>query len=119
MPYLADLGISHCYTSPCFAARTGSSHGYDVVNPTELNAEMGGMESFLVFNRLLKNHGMGQVLDIVPNHMGVMGSDNQWWLDVLENGPSSFFASFFDIDWEPVKSELRHKILVPVLGEPS
>jgi len=118
VPYLAELGISHCYTSPCFAARTGSSHGYDVVNPTKLNAEMGGMEGFLQLNRFLKKNGMGQILDIVPNHMGVMGSDNQWWLDVLENGPSSFFAPFFDIDWEPVKSELRHKILVPVLGEP-
>lgn len=118
VPYLARLGISHCYTSPCFAARSGSSHGYDVVNPNELNSEIGGLQQYQQFNHRLKENGMGQLLDIVPNHMGVMGSDNHWWLDVLENGLSSFYAPFFDIDWEPVKEELRHKILVPVLGEP-
>ncbi len=118
VPYLAELGISHCYTSPCFAARSGSSHGYDVVNPNDFNQELGGMEGYRTLCRALKEHGMGQVMDIVPNHMGVMGSDNAWWLDVLENGPASSYAPFFDIEWEPVKGELRHKLLVPVLGEP-
>ena len=116
--YLAELGISHCYTSPCFAARSGSTHGYDVVDPNDFNKEIGGMEDFRKFNQVLKEHDMGQIIDIVPNHMGVMGSDNVWWLDVLENGRSSMFAHFFDIDWQPVKRELRDKLLVPVLGEP-
>lgn len=116
--YLSDLGISHCYTSPCFAARSGSTHGYDVVDPNDFNKEIGGMEDFHKFNSALKAKNMGQIMDIVPNHMGVMGSDNLWWLDVLENGPSSSYAEFFDIDWEPAKNELRHKLLVPILGEP-
>ncbi len=118
IPYLAELGISHCYTSPCFAARSGSSHGYDVVDPNDFNQEIGGMDEYKKFNRTLREYGMGQIIDIVPNHMGVMGSDNLWWLDVLENGRSSAYADFFDIDWEPVKGELRGKLLVPVLGEP-
>ena len=116
--YLADLGISHCYTSPFFAARAGSTHGYDVVDPNDINQEMGGMAEFKKFNQALKANGMGQIIDIVPNHMGVMGSDNVWWLDVLENGRSSAYAKFFDIEWQPVKTELREKLLVPVLGEP-
>ncbi len=118
VPYLAELGISHCYTSPCFAARSGSTHGYDVVDPNAFNEEIGGMDDFKRFNQILKDHTIGQIMDIVPNHMGVMGSDNVWWLDVLENGPSSSYAEFFDIDWEPVKGELRQKLLIPVLGEP-
>ncbi|MFT5701242.1 MAG: (1-_4)-alpha-D-glucan 1-alpha-D-glucosylmutase [Desulforhopalus sp.] len=118
VPYLAELGISHCYTSPCFAARAGSTHGYDVVDPNELNKEIGGMDEYLKFNETLKENGMGQIIDIVPNHMGVMGSDNVWWLDVLENGRSSAYAPFFDIDWQPVKVEMREKLLLPVLGEP-
>jgi 4-alpha-glucanotransferase/(1->4)-alpha-D-glucan 1-alpha-D-glucosylmutase len=116
--YLADLGISHCYTSPCFAARSGSTHGYDVVDPNAFNEEIGGMDDFRRFSQVLKDNNMGQIMDIVPNHMGVMGSDNLWWLDVLENGPSSSYAQFFDIDWDPAKGELRHKLLIPVLGEP-
>ncbi len=118
VPYLAELGISHCYTSPCFAARAGSTHGYDVVDPNDFNHEIGGMEGYRMFHRTLAAHGLGQVMDIVPNHMGVMGGDNAWWLDILENGRSSAFAQFFDIDWRPVKAELRDKLLVPVLGEP-
>lgn len=118
VPYLAELGISHCYTSPCFAARAGSTHGYDVVDPNDFNPEIGGMDGYDAFRRTLAEYGLGQVMDIVPNHMGVMGSDNVWWLDVLENGRSSAYAQFFDIDWHPVKTELRGKLLVPVLGEP-
>lgn len=116
--YLAELGISHCYTSPFFAARSGSSHGYDVVDPNDFNKEIGGMDEYRKFNQALREKGMGQIIDIVPNHMGVMGSDNVWWLDVLENGRSSAYAEFFDIDWQPAKGELRDKLLVPVLGEP-
>lgn len=116
--YLAELGISHCYTSPCFAARPGSTHGYDVVDPNGFNAEMGGPEEYRKLNRKIRENGMGQVMDIVPNHMGVMGSDNMWWLDVLENGRASSYAQYFDIDWQPVKDELRNKLLVPILGEP-
>ncbi|OGR15949.1 MAG: hypothetical protein A2X81_14930 [Desulfobacterales bacterium GWB2_56_26] len=118
IPYLADLGISHCYTSPCFAARAGSTHGYDVVDPNDFNPEIGGMDGYDAFHRRLAEYGLGQVMDIVPNHMGVMGSDNVWWLDVLENGRSSAYAQYFDIDWRPVKTELHGKLLVPVLGEP-
>ena len=118
VPYLAELGISHCYTSPCFAARSGSTHGYDVVDPNDFNQEIGGMDEYKKFNQTLRENSMGHIIDIVPNHMGVMGSDNLWWLDVLENGRSSAYADFFDIDWQPVKGELRGKLLVPVLGEP-
>ncbi len=116
--YLAELGISHCYTSPCFASRSGSTHGYDVVDPNDFNHEIGGMDDFKKFSQTLKENTMGQIMDIVPNHMGIMGGDNLWWLDVLENGQSSSYAPFFDIDWEPAKGELRHKLLIPVLGEP-
>lgn len=118
VPYLAELGISHCYTSPCFAARAGSTHGYDVVDPNGFNQEIGGMEGYQRFYRTMAEYGLGQVMDIVPNHMGVMGGDNAWWLDILENGRTSAYAEFFDIDWRPVKAELHDKLLVPVLGEP-
>lgn len=117
VPYLASLGISHCYASPYFRARPGSLHGYDIIDHNSLNPEIGSREDYEHFVAELHRHGMGQVLDIVPNHMGVMGSDNAWWLDVLENGQASQFADFFDIDWEPIKDELQGKILVPVLGD--
>jgi (1->4)-alpha-D-glucan 1-alpha-D-glucosylmutase len=117
VPYLHELGISHCYASPYLRARSGSPHGYDIVDHNTLNPEIGNAESFERFVRVLQEHGMGHILDLVPNHMGVGGNDNAWWLDVLENGPASAFASFFDIDWRPVKEELRGKILVPLLGD--
>jgi (1->4)-alpha-D-glucan 1-alpha-D-glucosylmutase len=116
VPYLAALGISHCYASPYLRARPGSIHGYDIIDHHHLNPEIGTPEDYERFVSALHEHGMGQVLDIVPNHMGVMGSDNAWWLDVLENGESSAYAEFFDIDWEPLKDELQGKVLVPVLG---
>jgi (1->4)-alpha-D-glucan 1-alpha-D-glucosylmutase len=117
VPYLAALGISHCYASPYLRARPGSTHGYDIIDHNSLNPEIGSAEDFARFVAALHAHGMGQVLDIVPNHMGVMGSDNAWWLDVLENGEASPYAEFFDIDWEPLKDELQGKVLVPVLGD--
>jgi (1->4)-alpha-D-glucan 1-alpha-D-glucosylmutase len=116
VPYLAELGISHCYVSPYLRARPGSTHGYDIIDHKSLNPEIGTPEDFEHFVAELKRHGMGQILDIVPNHMGVMGSDNAWWLDVLENGEASQYAEFFDIDWDPIKDELQGKVLIPVLG---
>jgi (1->4)-alpha-D-glucan 1-alpha-D-glucosylmutase len=117
VPYLADLGISHCYVSPCLKARSGSLHGYDIVDHNQLNPEIGTPEDFDRFVAALHEHGMGLILDIVPNHMAVMGSDNAWWLDVLENGQSSIYAGFFDIDWNPPTQDLQGKVLVPALGD--
>jgi (1->4)-alpha-D-glucan 1-alpha-D-glucosylmutase len=117
VPYLAQLGISHCYASPYLKARPGSMHGYDIVDHNQLNPEIGTPAEYDEFVETLHRHGMGQILDIVPNHMGVMGADNAWWLDVLENGEASSYAEFFDIDWQPIKDELQGKILVPVLDD--
>lgn len=117
VPYLAALGISHCYASPYLRARPGSTHGYDIIDHNSLNPEIGTSEDYEQFVVELHRHGMGQVLDIVPNHMGVMGADNAWWLDVLENGEASIYAGYFDIDWYPIKDELEGKVLVPILAE--
>jgi len=117
VPYLAALGISHCYVSPCLKARPGSMHGYDIVDHNSFNPEIGTAEEFDRFVDALHQHDMELIMDIVPNHMGVMGSDNAWWLDVLENGEASIYASFFDIDWQPLKEELHGKVLVPVLHD--
>jgi (1->4)-alpha-D-glucan 1-alpha-D-glucosylmutase len=117
VPYLASLGISHCYASPYLRARPGSMHGYDIIDHHQLNPEIGSPEDYERFVAALHEHGMGQILDIVPNHMGILGKDNAWWLDVLENGRASAYASYFDIDWEPLKDELQGKVLVPVLGD--
>ncbi len=117
VPYLSALGISHVYASPYLRARPGSLHGYDIIDHNTLNPEIGTREDYDYFVEELHRHGMRQILDIVPNHMGVMGSDNAWWLDVLENGEASDYAEFFDIDWYPIKDELQGKVLVPVLGD--
>jgi (1->4)-alpha-D-glucan 1-alpha-D-glucosylmutase len=117
VPYLSALGISHCYISPCLKARPGSMHGYDIVDHNSLNPEIGTAEDFDHLVATLHEHDMGLILDIVPNHMGVMGSDNAWWLDVLENGEASAYACFFDIDWHPLKDELHGKVLLPVLHD--
>jgi len=117
VPYLSELGISHFYASPYLRARAGSMHGYDIIDHNALNPELGTPKDYEGFVSELHRHGMRQILDIVPNHMGVMGSDNAWWLDVLENGEASDFADFFDIDWDPIKDELKGKVLVPVLAE--
>jgi (1->4)-alpha-D-glucan 1-alpha-D-glucosylmutase len=98
-------------------ARPGSLHGYDIIDHERLNPEIGTPEDYDQFVAILHDRGMGQILDIVPNHMGVMGSDNAWWLDILENGQASTYADYFDIDWEPAKDELQGKVLVPVLGD--
>jgi (1->4)-alpha-D-glucan 1-alpha-D-glucosylmutase len=118
VPYLAALGISHVYCSPYFRARAGSVHGYDVVDHNSFNPEIGSREDFEEFVAELRAHGMGHILDIVPNHVGVMGSDNAWWMDVLENGQASMYADYFDIDWNPANTELADKVLVPVLADP-
>jgi len=117
VPYLAALGVSHVYCSPYLRARAGSTHGYDIIDHTSLNPEIGSREDFEHFVAVLRAHGMGQILDMVPNHMGVMGADNAWWLDVLENGPASVYAGFFDIDWQPVNVYLTNRVLIPVLGD--
>jgi (1->4)-alpha-D-glucan 1-alpha-D-glucosylmutase len=117
LDYLRGLGISDCYASPLFMARPGSLHGYDVIDPTKLNPELGTREDFNEFSARLKRLGMGLVMDVVPNHMCVAGWGNQWWNDVLENGPSSRYASFFDIDWNPPKENLANKTLLPILGD--
>jgi (1->4)-alpha-D-glucan 1-alpha-D-glucosylmutase len=115
--YLRDLGISECYLSPITRARAGSVHGYDVINHREINPELGTEEDLQKFARMLQERGMGTVADIVPNHMSIGDASNQWWNDVLENGPSSPYAEFFDVDWNPPKHDLINKILLPVLGE--
>jgi len=117
VPYLSELGISHFYASPYRRARPGSMHGYDIIDHSSINPELGTPDDYEGFVSELHRHGMRQILDIVPNHMGVMGSDNSWWLDVLENGEASDFADFFDIDWDPIKDELKGKVLIPVLAE--
>lgn len=116
VPYLAALGISHCYASPYLKARSGSAHGYDIVDHCSLNPEIGRRQDFEALVIALQTFGMGQILDLVPNHMGVGGDDNRWWLDVLENGQASAYANFFDIHWRPLKEGLRGKVLLPILG---
>ena len=113
--YLKALGISHVYCSPYLQAAKGSQHGYDVVDQQRVNAELGGEEGHARFCATLKELGMGQVLDIVPNHMAT-GPENKYWWDVLENGPSSRFATWFDIDWNSPEVKLQNKVLIPVLG---
>jgi (1->4)-alpha-D-glucan 1-alpha-D-glucosylmutase len=110
VPYLARLGVSHIYASPITAAAPGSTHGYDVIDPTRINPELGGEAALRALVGALRAHGMGLVIDIVPNHMGVAGDSNPWWLDVLANGKASQFARVFDIDW-------RERIALPVLGD--
>lgn len=117
VPYWAALGISHLYTSPILGARPGSPHGYDVVDHGQLNPELGTRAEFDQLVAMLHAHGMGLVVDIVPNHMGVLGGDNAWWLDVLENGASSAYADFFDIDWPNADPVLDGKVLLPILGD--
>ena len=116
IPYLNDLGISDIYASPYYKAREGSLHGYDIVDHNTLNPEIGTEEEYHEMIRELQKYGMGQLLDVVPNHMCITSEHNAWWMDVLENGPSSLYSDYFDIDWEPVKKELKNKILIPILG---
>jgi (1->4)-alpha-D-glucan 1-alpha-D-glucosylmutase len=115
--YIKTLGVTHCYTSPWLKARPGSKHGYDIVDHNKINPEIGDQGGLMILVNKLSSQKMGLIADIVPNHMAIMGSDNAWWMDVLENGPASVYARFFDIDWRPVKRELFNKIAVPVLGD--
>lgn len=116
IPYLATLGISHVYASPLLMARPGSTHGYDIVDHSGLNPEIGNDVEFDALINELHRHGMGLILDFVPNHMGV-GADNPWWMDVLEWGQSSSYAGYFDIDWQPPEPSLAGKLLLPILGD--
>lgn len=114
--YLSALGITDIYASPYFKAQQGSLHGYDIVDPNALNPEVGTEEEYDELINELRKNGMGQILDIVPNHMCITSTDNIRWLDILENGPGSVYADFFDINWYPVKKELADKVLLPFLG---
>jgi len=112
--YLASLGVSHLYASPYLQAAPGSTHGYDVVDYGWVNAELGGADAHQRMTAALKDNGLGHVLDLVPNHMAT-GPENAWWWDVLQNGPSSRCAAYFDIDWHGPESRLRNKVLLPIL----
>ena len=114
---LRDLGISDVYASPIFKARAGSLHGYDIVDHRQIDPALGGADEFAKFSAALKTHGMGLILDIVPNHMGIAEASNAWWMDVLENGPSSSYASYFDIEWHPANPHLDNKVLLPILED--
>ena len=116
VPYLSKLGISHVYASPIFKAAAGSMHGYDVVDYGQLNPEIGSPEEFDAFVETLHAHGLRLILDFVPNHMGIDNGANPWWQDVIEHGELSRYADYFDIDWTPLKRELRNKVLLPFLG---
>ena len=116
-PYLARLGVSHVYSSPYLQAVSGSQHGYDVVDPHQVDADLGGARAHRRFSQTLGEVGLGQVLDIVPNHMAIIGSQNPWWWDVLENGPSSRYARYFDVEWDPPEARDRNQVLLPILGD--
>ena len=115
--YLADLGVTHLYSSPYLQAARGSTHGYDVVDPTRVNEELGGEEAHARLCQALAEKGLGQVLDIVPNHMAITERGNVWWWDVLENGAASRYAFYFDVDWHPPQERLRNTVLLPILGD--
>jgi (1->4)-alpha-D-glucan 1-alpha-D-glucosylmutase len=114
--YLRELGVSHLYASPYFKASPGSTHGYDVTDHNALNPEVGAQEDYEAYVAALKQNGLGQIVDFVPNHMGI-GPLNPYWMDVLENGRGSKYATYFDIDWHPLKEELAEKVLLPILGD--
>ncbi len=115
--YLTRLGVTHLYASPYLQAAPGSTHGYDVVDPSHVNQELGGEAAHAAMVQGLQAMGLGQVLDIVPNHMAIAGRRNAWWWDVLEDGPSSRYAMYFDVSWDPPEPRLRNLILVPVLSD--
>jgi len=117
VPYLADLGVSTLYASPIFQARPGSTHGYDVVDYGVLSEELGGEEGFAELIAALDAAGLGLLLDFVPNHMGIGSGTNGWWLSVLEHGRGSPYGAFFDIDWDPLATDMRGRVLLPILGD--
>ena len=120
VPYLSDLGITDMYSSPRYKARRGSSHGYDIANPLRVNSELGTEEDFDEMAEKLRHYGMGLLLDTVPNHMAA-SYENPWWTDVLENGQSSVYAGYFDIDWHPPTAKAAflqdNRVLLPILGD--
>jgi len=116
VPYLGAIGITHVYASPLMKARKGSTHGYDIVDHSQFNPELGGEAGFARFSDALKQHDIGLTIDFVPNHVGVHFADNPWWLDVLEWGPASPHAVSFDIDWEQLPYRARGGVLLPILG---
>ncbi len=115
--YLDELGVTDAYASPLFRACRASTHGYDVVDHGVISPDFGTESEFLDFAADLESHNMGLLMDVVPNHMGIDDANNRLWQDVLENGPASPYASFFDIDWNPPKTELKNKVLLPFLGD--
>jgi len=117
IPYLEQLGITDCYASPLLKAAAGSSHGYDIVDHSALNHELGTDQDFDGFACELRARGMGLILDFVPNHMGLDPSANLWWRNVLQHGQASPYADFFDIDWDPITPELKDRILLPILQD--
>ena len=118
LPYLTDLGVTDCYSSPILQATAGSTHGYDICDHSHLNPELGTEQDYAgVVRGARRPRGFGHIVDFVPNHMSCDPTANPWWRDVLENGPSSPFARYFDIDWDPVKPELKGKVLLPLLGD--
>jgi (1->4)-alpha-D-glucan 1-alpha-D-glucosylmutase len=117
LDYLNALGVSDVYASPLLMARQGSPHGYDITDHNHFNPDLGGDEGFDRFSQQLHHHDLGLLLDVVPNHMGIGDVRNLWWMDVLENGPSSIYAGYFDIDWDPVPDQLHNKVLLPILGD--
>ena len=118
LPYLRQLGISDVYLSPLFRARAESAHGYDVVDHGAIDPVFGSLTEFQALAEAVRDAGMGILLDIVPNHMGINDSGNVWWNDVLENGETSAYADYFDIEWQPPARNMQHKVLLPFLGEP-
>src|SRR5262249_5356885 len=116
VPYLARLGVSHLYASPILRSMPGSNHGYDVVDHTQVNPELGGEVALVSLADALRGNGLKLVLDTVPNHV-VMPSGKVLWGDGLENGPAAVHAHFFDIEWDPMKAELKNKVLLPILGD--
>ena len=115
--YFCDLGVTDCYSSPILKARPGSPHGYDIVDHSQVNPETGGVTALVEFARALRERGMGLLVDVVPNHMCIASTENEWWQDLLENGPSSQFARYFDVDWNPPNPSLKNRVLLPILGD--
>ncbi|MDT7778976.1 MAG: (1-_4)-alpha-D-glucan 1-alpha-D-glucosylmutase [Acidobacteriota bacterium] len=115
--YFRELGVTDYYSSPVLKARPGSQHGYDIVDHTQVNPEVGTEEQLVELARTLRERGMGILVDVVPNHMCIAGSENLWWQDVLENGPGSPYARYFDIDWNPPNQTLKNRVLLPILGD--
>jgi (1->4)-alpha-D-glucan 1-alpha-D-glucosylmutase len=117
VPYLNALGVSDVYASPYFQASPDSLHGYDITNHNKLNTAIGSRKDYDAWIAELRARSMGQLLDFVPNHVGIAEPLNQWWMDVLENGPGSRHAPYFDVDWQPLKSDLHDKVLLPILSD--